>query len=271
MSNLLRANLSRLLKSRLFRIIAVLLTALCAYNSITSAHYAGSDLKFERFFFDFIPNTLLAAAVFSPLFIGTEYGDGVIRGKIIAGYRRETIFLSNLSANVAACLILFVFGALGSLAGMPISGAWKCGADVLALYFAVGILLTIAAASLYTMCETLITAKAASAVTVLLLVFVVTIASAVLYDMLGEQELVNSVSITANGVEIGPPEPNPYYVAGIKRAVYELLIDLNPFGQGIQLSDFGAERPIRMMLCSVGVTVTSAVIGAAAFAGKDLK
>ncbi len=66
-------------------------------------------------------------------------------------------------------------------------------------------------------------------------------------------------------------EPNPYYISGIQREVYEFAVDLLPTGQSSLLQNISIERPVRMLLCSAGVTAVFTLGGLRLFARKDLK
>ena len=46
------------------------------------------------------------AAVAVPVFLGAEYGDGAIRNKLIAGHRRESVYLADLLTATGASLLL---------------------------------------------------------------------------------------------------------------------------------------------------------------------
>ena len=68
-----------------------------------------------------------------------------------------------------------------------------------------------------------------------------------------------------------PAKPNPSYVRGMKRAVYQLLYDL-PGCQTVQLAstvDTGA--PLRLPLWSLASAVLSTGAGILLFRRKDLK
>ena len=70
---------------------------------------------------------------------------------------------------------------------------------------------------------------------------------------------------------MGEPALNPAYIDGLQRQVYEFLIDFFPSAQAIQMSNLEAIHPVRMMLCSVGITVIITLSGVLGFRRKDLK
>lgn len=64
--------------------------------------------------------------------------------------------------------------------------------------------------------------------------------------------------------------PNPHYVDVIKRMIYELLHDLNPFGQIAQLSSMKYYNSIRWIGLDI-FWIFSAGLGSALFCKKDIK
>ncbi len=272
MTKLIRANFARLSRSVVFIVCAAIGFVICVLSAVSSASTSPALTDLDMIYFDFIPNMLLMCAIFSPLFFGTEYTDGVMRAKIIAGHKRSMVFMANFVTNVTVFLFLFVLGAIGSLAGVFWVGWFKAGAGEIAVSFILGILLTIAMAAVFTMSEMLITSKAGSAVFAILLVFAMMIVASSIYSFLQQPEMVSHAELTINeGVVMSDPEPNPYYVTGVKRAVMEFVMDVLPLGQSISITDVSVARPVRMAICSVVLTVVSLVGGLFAFKRKDLK
>ncbi len=271
MTKLIRANFARLSRSVAFIVCAAIGFVICVLSAVSSASTSPALTDLDMIYFDFIPNMLLMCAIFSPLFFGTEYTDGVMRAKIIAGHKRSMVFMANFVTNVTVFLFLFVLGAIGSLAGVFWVGWFKAGAGEIAVSFILGILLTIAMAAIFTMSEMLITSKAGSAVFAILLVFAMMISASMIYEFLQQPEMSSHAEFTINGMVITDPEPNPYYVSGVKRAVMEFVMDVLPLGQSISITDVSVARPVRMAICSVVLTVVSLVGGLFAFKRKDLK
>lgn len=77
--------------------------------------------------------------------------------------------------------------------------------------------------------------------------------------------------VTMDGVMMGEPTLNPDYIGGFKRQIYEFLIDYFPSSQSIQMSNLEVVHPIRMMLCSLMITVMATLGGVLSFRRKDLK
>lgn len=79
-------------------------------------------------------------------------------------------------------------------------------------------------------------------------------------------------SYTENGVTIEEPEQkNPYYITGTKRQVYELLQDLTPGGQVIQISEMGVKKPVMLAICDGLILLLVTGFGLIVFRREDLK
>ena len=103
MRRLLRANFARLLKNKLFWIITCAELFLGALFPIL--HYmdnidenSGWNMDSTIFIYAlFVP---LMVSLLTALFIGTDYSDGTMRNKLIAGHVRRKIYVANLISNV---------------------------------------------------------------------------------------------------------------------------------------------------------------------------
>ena len=67
------------------------------------------------------------------------------------------------------------------------------------------------------------------------------------------------------------PEPNPHYLTGLEREVYQFLYDLLPTGQSLQYTTLGFTDPAKLMGLSALVAAVFSAAGAALFRRKDLK
>ena len=99
MRRLLRANFARLLKNKLFWILTCAELFLGALFPIL--HYmdnidenSGWNMDSTIFIYAlFVP---LMVSLLTALFIGTDYSDGTMRNKLIAGHVRRKIYVANL-------------------------------------------------------------------------------------------------------------------------------------------------------------------------------
>lgn len=76
--------------------------ALFVYESATSTMASkGSIDSWNTYFFNVLLAIGIVMAMFVSFFLGTEYGDGAIRNKLMVGHKRRDIYL----VNFAACLL----------------------------------------------------------------------------------------------------------------------------------------------------------------------
>ena len=111
MNNLLSAYFQRLLKSRLYwcllglMILSGIIIPILAHREMIAY---GTDYTLEsRLVWHFLIIGFIVA-IFCSWFLGTDYSDGTIRNKIIAGNSRLKIYISALLICVIASVILVV-------------------------------------------------------------------------------------------------------------------------------------------------------------------
>lgn len=208
-----------------------------------------------------------------PLFFGTEYSDGAIRNKIVVGHSRVSIYFANLITGFTACALCSAAYMLGCVAlGIPLLGWFTKPAPLLLAALAGSLLMTAAFCAIFTF-VTMNCAKRSTSVTVCLLgVFAAFIWIIVVQSMLDAPEFITGYEMSVNGQIVDAvPEPNPMYLTGAKRAVYQFLYDLIPTGQSIQYCSLQFTDPVRLMGLAAAVTAVFTGAGAALFRRKDLK
>ena len=65
-------------------------------------------------------------------------------------------------------------------------------------------------------------------------------------------------------------EPNPNYLEGTSRDVYEFLYDFLPGGQVVQCASMQVSHPMKLMLYSSVIGILSTMIGMVLLNQKDL-
>ena len=209
MSRLLVSTFIRMLKKVIFWFFVLCMFAYGVYTALNIASEARIEFVLDRCLFECLPLMGLISAIFTSLFIGSEYSDGTIRNKIIVGHSRIRIYLANL--------------------------------------------------------------------------IVCAIASVLIHQKLGEPKLYdNYVTVNEMGIPTQVEQlPNPQYIEGTPRIVLEVLSDLLPSGQAIQLADAFdtegmtdesiAKAPYRWMGYSLLVTFLTSVLGIALFQKKEIR
>lgn len=126
MINLYKSNMRRLSRNPLFiggLAIAFLATLAFTSNMIgLTGRFAAIENE-ERMFFISIA-MMGFFTVFVPLFTNVEYGNGVIRNKLVAGYSIKQVFYSHLLAHASALFLMSaIYMLAGILGGAKISGS----------------------------------------------------------------------------------------------------------------------------------------------------
>lgn len=276
MRKLMSANLSRLWKDKLFWICMLIMAVYSVVSMLNGCRQATRDMSefgyaLEHYYFSGMPVIGIFIAVFTGLFLGTEYSDGTMRNKLIVGHTRIQVYLANLATTFIASLLMLAIWFTGGLFGIPTLGVWQMGAAQLLIYISASVLMVAALCAVFTLVCMLSTNKAVTAVLCILILLGILFAASMFYTALCEPEMYSGVMITTNGPEIGEPIPNPNYVSGTKRTVYEFMIDFLPTGQGIQMADLAVAHPVRMLLSSTLIAVMTTLCGAFVFRRKDLK
>lgn len=291
MRELLRAGFRRMWKSIVFWLCAAA-SALWS-GAIVAIRYSELETRpqygdLDYILWEFTPMMGIFAAVFVCLFIGVEHSDGTMRNKLAVGHSRWAVYLSNFTVCAAANLaVMFTWVAVTFCLGLPLLGAPKTSAPEILVNLVLAALTVVSSTAIFLLVAMLTTNKAASAVVCILLSLALVIAGSFFYKCLQEPEMTSpGMMVNSDGsMEWIEPQPNPRYLEGSIRTVYEIMAMVLPTGQQIIINDqYLAPRwsdffsftlvtiqPWTMALCSVLVTVLAVGAGTAIFRRKDLK
>lgn len=126
--------------------------------------------------------------------------------------------------------------------------------------------------ALFTLIAMLCQNKAHTTAGCILLTFALLFAGVYISSTLEEPEYLAEYSYTENGVTVEEPEQkNPYYISGVKRQVYECLLDLTPGGQVIQIGEMGAKKPVMLAVYDGLILLLVTGFGLVLFRREDLK
>ncbi len=269
MLKLLRANFFCLRRSRAFWICASAAFVLPAFYLLRADADSAQTLEQHLLqVFPFLP--ILHAALIS-LFLGLEYQDGTLRNKLIAGHSRGHIYLAFLITDIIGCFGILLAWALSGLAGIAKFGWFAAPVGELLLSGALILLLTAAVAAALTLLCMLVPNRAASAVAAILLMFGLIALGSAIYNALCEPEMLSAAIITVNGFEVGDPMPNPNYISGLLRNIYQIAVDALPTGQAILLANQELAHPFFSLSASACLMLLTSTAGMLAFRRKDLK
>ncbi|MDO5410578.1 MAG: ABC transporter permease subunit [Lachnospiraceae bacterium] len=276
MYKVLSANFSRLRKDKTFWLCMAVMLVYSVVYMLNGCRQAVVDLAeydccIDEYYFHFAILTGAFCALFASMFLGTEYSDGTIRNKIIAGHTRAEIYIANLLTVFSATLFIMMVWLIGALVGIPVLGTWKIGVSGLLLYLVIAVFFTAAFSAIFTCLSMNCENKAITAAASIFLFLGVFIFTSMIYNALSQPQMVSGVEITANGMEMSEAAPNPNYISGTMRAVYEFILDFLPTGQGLKMWQVEISNPVRMVASSVFITVTMTAGGIYLFRKKNLK
>ncbi len=273
MINLIRAHFARLLQSPVFW----LGTAASAASGVLLWFPNAAGLA--------VLPPLYCAVVFS-LFFGTEYADGTIRNKLIAGHSREAIYLAALATAAA---VMWLFLALSSpgiflTARLYPSGRYAPGQGALAVVTVV--LASAAVAAVLTCLCMLVHKRAVLALALVFLVLGSVMTASAVYDELqgyagywtveyvptapapGELP-IESYGVTDEGPALAqnvyvPPEKPPAWLT--------FFVHVLPAAQVFRAVDpENFSVTWTMPLCSLAEAGLATALGLALFKRKDIK
>jgi hypothetical protein len=275
MRKLLSANFSRLWKDKIFWICAATILGLDVYmvligEKVDNMLNLGRNLDY--YYFNLLPFFGVVLSVFISLFLGTEYSDGTVRNKLIVGHTRTEIYLANLLTCFGGCLIFFAVWAVAGLVGIPYFGLWSMGIGGWLQLLFISLLTILAMASILTMISQMITNKAINAVVAIFIALALLLLSSTFYNSFCEQETISIATVDAYGKLVwGEEIPNPAYIGGALRIVYQVILNILPTGQQIWIADETVTHPVLMCMYSLMIIVVFTGIGLLLFRKKDLK
>ncbi len=265
MRRLLSANFLRLRKNKGFWLwMALLLLAgmFVPFSDYLNALKWESHISFENDFFTIAAFIGVVSSVFCGLFLGTEYSDGTIRNKMIIGHKRSCIYLANLITCIAAALFMCMAWFLAYIGmGVPLLGFFeRTEASGVAWNFLTLAFLTMAYTAIFTMISMLLQNKAIASVVCILSAFVLLMVGTMIRAKLEEPEFYSDYVFTENGEPVQTEEePNPYYVSGTKREVYQFFNDFLPGGQMIQCAAIEADNPLLAVYSAIIMLGTTGI------------
>lgn len=277
MSKLLKGNLVRLFKSKIFWIC----TAAVFFVVIFIMQMGGRALKvrnvtMDEYFFYVGPMISLFFSVFISMFIGTEHSDGTVRNKLIIGHSRKQIYLAYYLTCLIGTEIMIAAWFLGGLTGIPLLGAFTISTAEIITNILIIILYCALLTAIFVFFSVMLQSKAASAVVQIIFAIILILCGSMLYNQLCEPEEVSGIVLVDGEIAMSEPEPNPTYIGGAMRQIYIVLVNILPTGQGILMlhRDTSGRVPIIIplqIISSIFLAFGITVAGIMTFRRKDLK
>lgn len=264
----------RLKKDRIFWIEILLVVAfgifMCMMNYRSMIHFHNIMMVDSILFTSLILSGILLSIAIS-MFVGTEYSDGTIRNKIVIGDKRAHIYFANFFTCSCIAIFIYMTGILViSVIGIPMFGMIQMKASSFLILFLDGFLLSIAYASIYNLIGLLSSNKAYTVAISILIGFALLFLASWMLQAMGQPKMIDQAQII-DGKTVIETIKNPHYITGIKRTIYQILIDFNPGGQSMQIASLEMPHPYRMGIYSMIIIIVSNLAGMFCFAKKDIK
>ena len=275
MSRLLAANFMRLKKNISFWSGIICMFGLGIYFPVKS--YMDMMQTHWNYHLDdqFYFSALLIGIVmaeFCSMFLGTEYSDGTIRNKIIAGQKRATIYLANvITSSVVSVIMCIVFALSYLCVGIPLLGFFTVDIQVILLIGLAVLCLAAVLSAIFTLITMICQNKATAAVMCILLAFGFILVGGILNNMLEAPEMTSEYSLSVDGNFVDTKVPNPKYLDGIKREIVQTIYDIIPGGQEAQCALMSSVNLPRLPFYSLGLFLLTTGAGVALFRKRDLR
>ncbi len=225
MSKLLYAGFRRYFKSLLFWLALVASVVL----GIISGIRAKEDYMLEDVYS--LAGFVIYAILLS-LMIGTEFGDGAIRNKIVTGHTKGIIFVSEYVVSVAVCLFLgAVSAAVFAVFNTSVFG--RIPTELL-VKSVIGVFWLVVSMISVTVClGMLISHRAIIPIAAIVLIIISCFAVYGIEEQLNIPEYQIKFEKTDDGLWYGnyTNEKNPEYIDGPLRDIYTFLYRIMPHGQ----------------------------------------
>ena len=274
MRNLLYAGFSRLWRSASFWVSVAVMAAIAAFELAVSYQpmLQGAEGILDNRYMIFVLVSGVVLSAFCSLFIGTEYSDGVMRNKIAVGNSRAAVYLADLTVCITAGILVCCGYILPMVVvGVPLLGPFTMSVPALLWFTLCAFIMTAALCAIFTMIAMLNQNKAVVAIICIFLAYFILFLGIYLNSRLTEQAVIPAREYIENGqILVREAMPNPAYVQGLKRRIFEVLYDL-PGCQAVQLLETAEACPVRLPLVSLCAAAVSTGVGLAFFRRKDLK
>ena len=275
MRKLLAASFSRLWKEKIFWFVFLIMSigSVC-YNWIGYNEINNPQIYVEDMIFCMLPMSGFVFALFISMRLGTEFEEHTIRNKLVVGYNRTQVYFAEYITCMVASMILLGIMLLfsmsfGLLLSLEFQSDWN---ELVLLLFCCAMIASVFSA-MFVGIGMNVGSKAASLVVSIVFLFAILLLASFCINALAEAPMVYSnVTITVeDGVQFGDLIENPAYVDGTQRTVYELVADILPTGQSIQLNNLEFERAVRWPVFSLIMLVIATVAGYIPFRKRDIR
>ncbi len=274
MIRLLNAGFIRLRKNKLFWLFSIFsigLALFMVYKGHSDIKKYGDIIEVEQLMLNYSTIIGIVMAIFTSLFLGVEYSDGVIRNKISIGHKRANIYLSNLLIITVTSLFSYIlFLGIVVIIGMPLFGGITIEFSMLLMLLGCVFATVIAYSSIFTFLAMVISNKTITAIVSILLAFGMMMIALICFNILETPKTIQEVSIV-NGETKVEEVSNSKYPSEEKKKVCQILLDINPAGQMFQIVGRSTINLKVLPIYSLVILVVFTGGGLILFKKKELK
>lgn len=218
---------------------------------------------------------IIAAAIVIGNLIGSEHSFGTIRNKLTVGHDRTGIYLANFIVSLTAVLMMLIFGwVLIFATALPLGAQVQSTAEELITLFALNVLYSIVITAIFVFMAMNILSKSTTLTLSILIGGAELLLNSVLFNLLSQPEYytpkhVEEVAgVVVSETILGDPKPNPMYIGGARRVIYETIDTLLPCSAA---TEYSGEVDVPKVVTEVGELVVFTAAGLLIFRRRDLK
>lgn len=275
MYRLLNAGFERIKKNRVFWgcvFVTIGIAMFMLVSNYLDMKNDNTQISTSELVSNYLPMIGLFIAIFTGLFVGTEYSDGTIRNKIIAGHKKKNIYLSNfIISSLVAIIFQIVWTIFVLIIAIPVFGKPIIELNQLIITCIDSIMFIIAYSAIFNFISVLSCNKTISAVTCILIFFIMLGVTVSAINIIQTPETVQQGGLNPDtGVVSFKEVPNPKYPSESKRQFYQRIVDIIPMGQAFSL---GAGLPTNVYMLpvySISLIIIFNGAGVYLFRKKDL-
>ena len=270
MIKLLKAGFFRLKKDVIFWLFIFLTIGMAGFTLFRYLSVEGAYL--DKILNEFIMYIGLFIAIFVSIFVGKEYGQGIIRNKIIVGHSRISIFLSNLIISIVVSLLCeLIYLIIVFLIGIPLFGQMQMSFSQFAIVLLNTALVIISFCSIYNFI-TMICSEITISISICIILFVAMfVAQAALGFTANSRKYIEHAFWDNGNKYIISQEPDPNYPGDEKVKQARMLYLFVPQGQAMEIESGNLEYWVQMSISSIILICVVNIAGVCIFSKKELK
>lgn len=273
MYKLLKAGLSRMLKNKAFMIIIIITVVLAIFFVLNNMSNLSAS-KSDGLLYSYTLIIGIFIAMFTSLFVGTEYSYGTIKNKIIVGHSRINIYISNLIFSIIGGIIMqIVYIAIVIVLGGLIIGNVEMSFSNFFILFIEMFAIIVAYSSIFNLITLACPDMTVATIICMLLFLVMYIVTSSLTSIINAPEYItHTLTDDSGNIQVISEEPNPNYPGKVKMIISKLLYYIIPTGSAMQMAGNIDNIDVVLSLSYlVTIIILSNVFGICIFNRKDLK